>query len=166
MSLEVGDIETGADGLPVLSITESKNGVSRLVPTAESVAGRLRDLAALTGRESGPLFMSPFTGRPWSHESVRRTFRRLYEEAGVRTWDGGLPRIHDLRHTFCCRSLDQMLASGMSEYEAVPILAAYVGHTNYVSTEKYLHLTRHDHEAFVESERALGALIPRVGGGR
>lgn len=166
LSLEVGDIGTGEDGLPVLSVTNSKNGVSRLVPVAESVAARLRALAESSDASSGPLFASPFTGRPWAYETVRKAFRLLYGEADVRTWDGGLPRIHDLRHTFCCRSLDRMLASGMSEREAVPILAAYVGHVNYVDTERYLHLTRHDHEAFVESERALGSLIPGAGEAR
>ena len=44
------------------------------------------------------------------------------------------------------------------------MLAAYVGHVNYVDTERYLHLTRHDHEAVVGTERALGELIPRAGG--
>ena len=55
-----------------------------------------------------------------------------------------------------------MLASGMSVYEAVPVLAAYVGHVNYVDTEKYIHLTRASHDAFVTAESALGAIVPRV----
>ena len=55
-----------------------------------------------------------------------------------------------------------MLATGMSVYEAVPVLAAYVGHVNYADTEKYIHLTRAGYDAFVSAEAQLGSLIPKA----
>ena len=56
-----------------------------------------------------------------------------------------------------------MLESGMDVYTAVPILAAYVGHVNYMDTEKYIHFTEQGHEDFVQKESSLGSLFPEVG---
>lgn len=159
LSLEIGDFSSDAG---VLEVKGSKNGVSRLVPLSEGMAARLRAYVAGLGRDSGPLFVSPYTHRPYTQQGIRYMFARIYGEAGVRTPDGNTPRVHDMRHTFCTRSLDKMLASGMSAYEAVPILAAYVGHVNYVDTEKYIHLTRAGHESFVAAESALGTIIPKA----
>lgn len=55
-----------------------------------------------------------------------------------------------------------MLDSGMNIYEAIPILAAYVGHVNLIDTEKYIHLTTNEHDSFVKREEALSSLIPKA----
>lgn len=149
-------------GLGTLVVTNSKNGVSRTVPLSAGMADVLARHVSSGSLAGGPVFPSPYTGRAYSYDAVQYMFGRLYEGAGIRTESGRLPRIHDCRHWFCTRSLDKMLASGMGVYEAVPILAAYVGHVNYTDTEKYVHLTRAGHRSFVESESALGAMIPRV----
>lgn len=159
LSLDVGDFSPDEG---VLEVKSSKNGVSRLVPLSGGMAERLRGFVSTLGRESGPLFMSPYTARAYTGQGIGYMFAKIYDAAGVSTPSGGHPRIHDMRHTFCTRSLDKMLASGMSVYEAVPILAAYVGHVNYVDTEKYIHLTRAGHGAFVAAEAALGAIVPKA----
>lgn len=148
--------------LGTILVTNSKNGVSRTVPLSGGMADRLARHVAAAPLAGGPIFPSPYTGRAYSYDGAQYMFGRLYERAGIRTESGRLPRIHDCRHWFCTTSLDRMLASGMSVYEAVPILAAYVGHVNYADTEKYIHLTRTGHGSFVEAEASLGAMIPRV----
>ena len=50
----------------------------------------------------------------------------------------------------------------MDVYTAIPILAAYVGHVNYMDTEKYIHFTEQGHEAFIQKESSLGKLFPEV----
>ena len=55
-----------------------------------------------------------------------------------------------------------MLNRGLDIYSAIPIQAAYVGHVNYIDTEKYIHFTEQGHEDFVWKESFLGALIPEV----
>lgn len=149
-------------GLGTLAVTNSKNGVSRTVPLSAGAADRLARYVSAESLAGGPVFPSPYTGRAYSYDGVQHTFGRIYERSGIRTEAGRLPRIHDCRHWFCTRSLDKMLASGMSVYEAVPILAAYVGHVNYADTEKYVHLTRAGHRSFVESESALATMIPKA----
>lgn len=145
-----------------LTVANSKNGVSRTVPLARGMGEHLLEYSAAMTLAGGPMFPSPYTGRAYSYDGIQYMFGRLYEAAGIRTDAGRLPRIHDCRHWFCTKSLDKMLASGMSVYEAVPILAAYVGHVNYADTEKYIHLTRTGHGAFVEAEAPLAAMIPKV----
>ena len=55
-----------------------------------------------------------------------------------------------------------MLGAGMNIYTAIPILAAYVGHMNYMDTEKYIHFTEQGHEDFIKQESALGSIFPEV----
>jgi len=93
---------------------------------------------------------------------MKYIFKKLYASAGIKTPQGKLPRIHDVRHTFCTMSLNRMLASGMSLYVAVPILAAYVGHVNLCDTERYIHLTEHGYDDFIRKESSLQSLIPEV----
>ena len=108
------------------------------------------------------LFVSSYTGTRYSYDAMRYTFKKIFTETGIRTAKGRLPRIHDVRHSFCTISLNKMLNSGIDVQVAVPILAAYMGHVNLRDTEKYIHLTEHGYEEFVRSERALKALIPEV----
>lgn len=50
----------------------------------------------------------------------------------------------------------------MSLYVALPILSAYVGHVNMSDTEQYIHLTRNNHDSFIQSELSLAEIIPEV----
>ena len=93
---------------------------------------------------------------------MRHMFKKIFAEAGIRTQGGRLPRIHDIRHSFCTLSLNRMLDSGMDLYVAVPVLAAYVGHVNLTDTERYIHLTEHGYAEFMHREGALKKLIPEV----
>ena len=57
------------------------------------------------------------------------------------TQNGGLPRLHDLRHTFAVHSLDSMVAQGVDAYYVLPYLSVFMGHRSIAETEKYLRLT-------------------------
>lgn len=52
------------------------------------------------------------------------------------------PRLHDLRHLFCCLSLKQLIDQGKDPYVVLPILSTYVGHKSTKTTEKYLRLSK------------------------
>lgn len=159
LALDIEDFSADAETVKVVN---SKNGVSRIVPLSGSMADWLRRYVLATERDAGALFTSPYTGIGWKRGGAYCMFEKLYASSGIRNEFGRPPRIHDLRHTFCTRSLDKMLASGMSLYEAVPILAAYVGHVCYEHTERYIHLTSAGHGTFVEAEASLGDIIPKA----
>ena len=65
--------------------------------------------------------------------------------------DNSGPRVHDLRHTFACHSLDQMVRSGMDAFCALPYLSTYMGHKGIESTEIYLRLTADHFEEIAEA---------------
>ncbi len=108
------------------------------------------------------LFTSPLTGSFYSDATVRHIFKNLCKTAHIYKLDGKVPNLHSLRHTFCTKSLDRLLISGMDIYVAVPILAAYVGHVNFRDTEAYIHFTEIGYGDFQKKQASLQALIPEV----
>lgn len=149
----------------VINVINGKNGVSRYIPVADSLKKVLHDYAETIDMAEGnkPFFTSSYTGEHLTYSAMKYMFPKMFRAAGIYMADGKTPNIHSIRHTFCTRSLEKMLESGMDVYTAVPILAAYVGHVNYMDTEKYIHFTEQGHEDFVQKESSLGSLFPEVG---
>lgn len=149
----------------VINVINGKNGVSRYIPIADSLKKILHDYAETIDMAEGnkPFFTSSYTGEHLTYSAMKYMFPKMFRAAGIYMADGKTPNIHSIRHTFCTRSLEKMLESGMDVYTAVPILAAYVGHVNYMDTEKYIHFTEQGHEDFVQKESSLGSLFPEVG---
>lgn len=149
----------------VINVINGKNGVSRYIPVADSLKKILHDYAETIDMAEGnkPFFTSSYTGEHLTYSAMKYMFPKMFRAAGIYIADGRTPNIHSIRHTFCTRSLEKMLESGMDVYTAVPILAAYVGHVNYMDTEKYIHFTEQGHEDFVQKESSLGSLFPEVG---
>lgn len=149
----------------VINVINGKNGVSRYIPVADSLKKILHDYAETIDMAEGnkPFFTSSYTGEHLTYSAMKYMFPKMFRAAGIYMADGKTPNIHSIRHTFCTRSLEKMLESGMDVYTAVPILAAYVGHVNYMDTEKYIHFTEQGHEDFLQKESSLGSLFPEVG---
>ena len=148
----------------VINVINGKNGVSRYIPVADSLKKILHDYAETIDMAEGnkPFFTSSYTGEHLTYSAMKYMFPKMFRAAGIYMADGKTPNIHSIRHTFCTRSLEKMLESGMDVYTAVPILAAYVGHVNYMDTEKYIHFTEQGHEDFIQKESSLGRLFPEV----
>jgi len=148
----------------VIKVINGKNGVSRYIPVSDSLKQVLCHYAESIDMNDGdkPFFCSSYTGECLTYSAMKYMFPKLLRTAQIYTSKGKTPNIHSLRHTFCTKSLEKMLNSGMSVYSAIPILAAYVGHINYMDTEKYIHFTEQGHEAFVRKESFLGKVIPEV----
>lgn len=74
-------------------------------------------------------------------------FRAILLQACVSASDErAFPRIHDIRDTFIVHSYARMAGElGLDLYTAMPIIAAYVGHTNIKDTERYIYLPEFDY---------------------
>lgn len=145
----------------VIKVINGKNGVCRYIPispTLNITIGKYMN----TDYDNELLFPSPVTGHAYGRTTIASMFHNLCASAGIYRADGTTPNIHSLRHTFCSKSLEQMIASGMDMYTAMPILAAYVGHVNYRDTEVYIHFTENGTRELREKESSLGRLIPEV----
>lgn len=150
------DIEAG-----VVKVVNGKNGVSRYIPMSDSMIDFLAPY--LSENIDKPwLFTSPVTGSFYSDATIRHTYKNICRIADIQRDDGTVPNLHSLRHTFCTKSLNKLLESGMDIYTAVPILAAYVGHVNFRDTEAYIHFTESGYADFQKKQAAIHKLIPEV----
>ena len=133
------DLEVG-----LLNIQNSKFHKSRLVPLSHSATVALR--VYLEKRRSfdhdtaaaAPFFLNE-RKRRCSYRTVHETFRQLIKKTGLRTLQGGLPRLHDFRHSFATRWLAEVTRGGKDPNVFLPVLATYLGHANISHTQVYLH---------------------------
>lgn len=133
------------DVLPdgVLQIRRTKFGKSRLVPlhptTAHALEGYLEERRRLVTTDDH-VFLSASYQRIAS-STVEYTFRRLRQIAGFSSARKRLPRIHDLRHTFATRALQQCSTRREAVARHFVALATYMGHTDIAHTYWYLEAT-------------------------
>jgi len=139
LALQLGDVTS--DGLV---IRESKFQKSRLLPlhatTQQALDGYLiaRQKAVVT---AGALFVS-VAGKPLPYTTVRQVFLQLLDRTKLRgVHTGRDPRIHDLRHTFAVRSLEQCRHDRSAVARHIVALSTYLGHTHVTDTYWYLQAT-------------------------
>jgi len=141
LKLNLEDVDTDN---AVLHIRESKFFKSRLVPLTPSSASALetyRIQRAEHGhdqRPHAPFFVNE-QARRCSYSMVGITFRALVRQLGIKTVQGYNPRLHDFRHTFATRYLNEVYQMGKDPNASLPLLATYLGHVNIAYTQVYLH---------------------------
>ena len=106
----------------------------------------------LTSLPQDEYFIYPGQKRKTVENKIYEKYRRLLIDVGITPRkDGGYPRIHDLRHTFCVRALEQMQEKGFDLYTSLPLLSTYLGHRHLTDTEYYLRLLE-DHFTGIVSQ--------------
>lgn len=139
LKLRISDVTS--DGL---LIRETKFQKSRLVPLhASAQQGLCRYLDARRRiRTTTPNVFVSWCGDALSYNTVMRTFLKLARSAGLREGPGhGGCRIHDVRHTFAVRSLEQCPADRRSVAQHMAALSTYMGHAHISDTYWYLQVT-------------------------
>lgn len=125
-----------------LIIRGSKFGKSRLVPLHPSTRKAVDDYLRLRKKAAGlskHLFIGS-TGNPIHPATLTGTFIKLAYQAGVREKGESGVRLHDLRHAFAVRSLENMSAT-MDVGRHALALSTYMGHAKVESTYWYLEAT-------------------------
>jgi len=162
--LKVGDVDL-ENG--VLSIRESKNHNSRLVPMDPSMAQCMREYACAvhTFPDGDSYFFSAMEGRPMTIGNVYKNFRRFLWRAGIsHTGDG--PRVHDFRHGYAVYRLKEWSRQGKDLMAYLPILRTYMGHNTFYETAYYLRMTADVFpDICLKLEHAFGYIIPESAGG-
>jgi len=158
LALKIDDIRP--DGL---CIRETKFRKSRLVPlhptTSKQLALYLDRRQQLTRLETR-VFVS-LRRKPLRYPTVNETFLFLLRKLGLRAGPGQHgPRLHDLRHTFASRALENSPDESSRISRHMLALSTYLGHAHISDTYWYLRSTTHlmikiadDCQAYLEGGR-------------
>ena len=155
------DLEKG-----ILTILDSKNHNSRLVPMPGSMTLRMRAYAKEVHPFPQPerYFFPAFGEKPMTVGNVYKNFRRFLWRAGIsHTGDG--PRVHDFRHAYCIYRLKAWAEQDRDLMVLIPMMRTYLGHQTFNETAYYLRLTA---DVFpdirLKLERYCGGIIPEIEG--
>lgn len=133
-----------------ITLNNTKNGSQRIAPINTSMEKVLRQYIAYRNKlqvknisaPDSPFFVN-LLGQPCTNHAVLTRFVEILHIAGIEYKGNHLgPRIHDLRHTACVHTMIKMSKEGKDIYCTLPNIAAYMGHKNYSSTNKYLRLSK------------------------
>jgi integrase/recombinase XerD len=128
-----------------LKVRDSKNGKERIIPISKSLADVCKQYRHYRNKlplpQQAAYFFTRLNGKKCSYLPVIALFKECLKRAAIQCADKGLPRIHDLRHTFAVTSLADMASAGIDLYASLPILSNYLGHQSIGSTNHYVRLT-------------------------
>lgn len=140
LGLEHGDVDLDQGRL---TIRKTKFRKSRIVPIDRTTVAALRAYREIrrqhTAATGCPAFFVSSVGERLSSGAVHGVFQRLRDELGWRARGGHPhPRLHDLRHTFICRTLVRSQQNAVPADRIVDTIAIYVGHAKVSDTYWYL----------------------------
>jgi len=141
MRLNIEDVDLK---IGVLQIRQTKFFKSRLVPLSRSSIRALSEYQRRRNDVAGdtvagdPFFINR-DGRRCDKSTFGKTIHCLVQKQGWRTTQGGLPRVHDIRHSFATHALASFYQAGKDPGALLPVLATFLGHSNIANTQTYLH---------------------------
>jgi integrase/recombinase XerD len=130
-------------------IEKTKFTKDRLIPIPKEVVTQIENYLsvrkALIGNDQSLFLLVQWNQHPLSDYQVRRLFHIILDDIGLeqpRQIIGKVnflqPTPHSLRHSFAVNTLLRIKERGESPRHALPILAAYMGHSEYKCTSVYL----------------------------
>lgn len=153
LSLRCEDITD--DGMIIRKTKFKKN---RLVPLHETTRKAIDAYLATRRRHNvlnDSLFVS-LSGHTLSYRAIGYTFRKLISSIELRRNPSQpIPHIHDLRHTFAVRSLEQCGHDRNDIARHIVALSTYLGHTGVTNTYWYLQATPILMQQIAESAEAI-----------
>ena len=127
----------------VVHVRRTKFGKSRLVPlhpTAKKALDRYLAVRRRVATTDDHVFLSGRNERI-SNVMLDYTFRRILKLAKLAPKRERPPRIHDLRHTFATRALENCGAAHCSVSQHFVAISTYLGHADIQNTYWYLEAT-------------------------
>ena len=132
-----------------LYIEKTKFKKDRLIPVPMAVATAMENYLAvretLLFKQQNPFLFARFKQKGLTDSPLRYRFHRAVEDIGLnrlRKIIGNMifsaPTPHSLRHSFAINTLNAVKHRGDCPQNALPVLAAYMGHTEYRYTTEYL----------------------------
>lgn len=153
-----------------IKLNVTKNSHERICPINQSLENVLRQYLDYRGRLNCENINSPegyffvgINGHPTSNRSVHYRFYKIMKSLGIQdSINGGIPRIHDLRHTACVHAMKKLVDNGKDLYCHVGVLSAFLGHARTIDTEHYIRLTREMYPELIKQDAAATEAIHSV----
>ena len=125
------------------TFAKRKFGKSRLVPLHPACAKRWTRISLCAGplAPTAIIFFCQQKESPLTYPTVNTAFHGILRHASIAPDRSKRPRIHDLRHTFATRVLQQGRAEQRSIARRTVALMTYMGHENPRYTYWYLQAT-------------------------
>jgi site-specific recombinase XerD len=139
-----------------LYIEKTKFKKDRLIPIPKALAAEITNYLAvrrmLWGTDANAYLLAASKEKAFYDQFIRRRFHQAVAEIGLNcprqnigNTNIGAPTPHSLRHSFAVNTLKRIKKKGKSAQHALPVLAAYLGHSEYKHTAKYLKLLDAQH---------------------
>jgi integrase/recombinase XerD len=132
-----------------ISIERTKFKKDRLIPLPKGVSAEIENYLSvrqsLWPDDDNPYLLAGSGKNPLTDQQVRYLFHKALKDMGInqpRRVIGNVnfsqPTPHSLRHSFAVNTLISIKERGESAQNALPVLAAYLGHSDYKHTSVYL----------------------------
>jgi site-specific recombinase XerD len=132
-----------------ISIERTKFKKDRLIPVPKAVSAEIENYLSvrqsLRRDDDNPYLLAGSGKNPLNDQQVRYLFHNALKDMGLnqpRRVIGNVnfsqPTPHSLRHSFAVNTLISIKERGESAQNALPVLAAYLGHSDYKHTSVYL----------------------------
>ena len=133
----------------ILYIEKTKFSKDRLIPVPKAVSKEIDNYLcvrqALKPDDQNPYLLAGKNQQPLKDYQVRSLFHQAVRDIGlkqkrkvVRNMNFSRPIPHSLRHSFAINTLRGIIERKESAQEALPVLAAYLGHKKYHYSTVYL----------------------------
>ena len=151
-----------------LYIEKTKFKKDRLIPIPKALAAEITNYLAvrrtLWCADTNPYLLAASKQKSFYGQFIRRRFHQAVSDIGLKcprqtigNTNISAPTPHSLRHSFAVNTLKRIKAQGKSAQHALPVLAAYLGHSEYKHTAKYLKMLdakhRHNLVNFINTQR-------------
>jgi len=132
-----------------LYIEKTKFKKDRLIPVPMAVAIEIENYLAVRNtllyEDQNPYLLAGIKQNKLNENRIRFTFHKAVKDVGLnqqRQIIGNTtfasPTPHSFRHSFCVNTLKKIKERGDCPQKALPVLAAFLGHSCYQYTMKYL----------------------------
>lgn len=103
-------------------------------------------------------------GSFYDRSLINYWFHLFWDNLAVaKTGIGNPPRVHDFRHTFSVKRMNQWVKEGKNINAYLPYLSMYLGHANQADTDYYLHLIPEFFPVFRDKSSGISeSLLPEV----
>ena len=135
-----------------LYIEKTKFSKDRLVPIPKEVVSEIENYLSvrkcILSHDDSPFLLVRTDQKPLADHQIRLLFHKVLKDTGLdqpKQVIGNVnflqPSPHSLRHSFAVNTLLKINERGGDPQHALPILAAYMGHSEYKYTSVYLKVT-------------------------